>query len=189
MCSGNLFNNDIKVWRDFREAAASGEHGFEEAPTRAGVYVLRVRSTTSTDLVKIIRAFDSSRFMQKATALDEETERFFGALGFGVGWGWKYAELSRERLERVSRIPMKGGELMCPIIYVGKANSLWRRMTELAMGGHTANAPVWALLMAGWQIDVGFATTRKKAETAEERRLKDIYREHHKNVLPPFVQR
>ncbi|XXF78889.1 hypothetical protein P2318_03780 [Myxococcaceae bacterium GXIMD 01537] len=189
MCNGKIFGKDVTGWVDFAEAARKGKYGFEDVPAEPGVYVLRVSSFGTRDLNHIQQAFESSPFIKAAQALDLESEKLFKGLEFGEGWGWTDASYWQERLSRLSRIPMEEGKLQCPLLYIGKASSLWRRMTELAIRGHTANAPFWALLMAGWKIEVGFRVTSKQGEAAEEDRLKAVFGERHGGLLPPLVHR
>jgi hypothetical protein len=179
----------IENWEPFGSAAASGENGFDNVPERSGTYVLRVRKVGETDVDRIRQAFLDSKFMVHLKLSDEGSEELFKSAGMGTGWGRSDSTYWTERLDRLKNLEIKNEILACPIIYIGKSNNLWRRMVELANGGHTANSPVWALLYSGWELELGFAVGRKKAETEEEARLKSEYAGIHDGALPPLVQR
>lgn len=189
MCNGNAFLKEIERWLPFAESARHESGPFFDAPTRSGVYVLRVARVGTPDLKRVQQTFAESTFMKASERLDNASAALFSQLRFGEDRGWKLAEYYRSRLERVGRIDMKRGVPSCPLVYIGKANNLQRRLRELAFEGHTANAPFWALLMSGWEFEVGIRKSRKKAETAEEARLKQLYRDLHGGNLPPLVQR
>lgn len=189
MCNGRDLSAAVTHWVPLKNAAQHEGGPFSGIPANSGVYVLRVSKVGTTDLTRVKEKFSSSPFMKIRDHMDASSGAMFAELGLGEGQGWALSQFYRRRLERVDRIAIKQGALTCPIIYIGKANDLQRRLHELAFDGHTVNAPFWALLMSGWEFEVGFKKMRKKAETAEEARLKRIYRDLHRNALPPLVQR
>lgn len=189
MCDGRPLSTAIEHWIPIKDAAQHERGPFSSIPASSGVYMLRVSKVGTTDLDRVKKKFSSSPFMKIRDRMDASSGAMFAELGLGEGQGWALSDFYQRRLERVNRIAIKQGILTCPIIYIGKANSLQRRLNELAFDGHTINAPFWALLMSGWEFEVGFKKMRKKAETAEEARLKGIYRDLHRNDLPPLVQR
>ncbi len=189
MCDGRDLSAAVDHWIPLKDAAQHEGGPFSSIPVSSGIYVLRVSKVGTTDLNRVKEKFSSSPFMKIRDQMDASSGMMFAKLGLGEGQGWTLSEFYRRRLERVDRIAINRGTLTCPIIYIGKANNLQRRLNELAFDGHTVNAPFWALLMSGWEFEVGFKKMRKKAETAEEARLKGIYRTLHRNDLPPLVQR
>ncbi|HYO68270.1 MAG TPA: GIY-YIG nuclease family protein [Archangium sp.] len=189
MCDGRALSAAVDHWIPIKDAAQDEAGPFSGIPASSGVYVLRVSKVGTTDLDRVKEKFSSSRFMKIRDRMDDSSGAMFTELGLGEGQGWTLSDFYRRRLARVDRIAIKRGTLTCPIIYIGKANSLQRRLNELAFDGHTINAPFWALLMSGWEFEVGCKKTRKKAETSEEARLKSIYRDLHGNGFPPLVQR
>jgi len=189
MCNGQAISVAVDTWIPLKDAAQHAGGPFSGIPTSSGVYVLRVSKVGTTDIDRVKKKFSSSPFMKIRDRMDASSGAMFAELGLGEDQGWALSDFYRRRLERVDRIAIKQGILTCPIIYIGRANSLQRRLNELAFDGHTINAPFWALLMSGWELEVGFKKMRKKAETAEEARLKGIYRKLHSNDLPPLVKR
>ncbi|AGC48053.1 hypothetical protein MYSTI_06780 [Myxococcus stipitatus DSM 14675] len=172
-----------------KDAAQGGGGAFANILADSGVYVLRVRKEGTTDLEHVKKTFTSSPFMKLQGKVDASSGAMFAELGLGEGQNWAFAEYYLQRLERLDRLSIQQGRLTCPIIYIGRANNLQRRLNELAFYGHTINAPFWALLMSGWELEVGIKTMEEKTETAEEARLKELYRELHDDALPPFVHR
>ncbi|RYZ39538.1 MAG: GIY-YIG nuclease family protein [Myxococcaceae bacterium] len=189
MCDGKALGADVEHWSSFTDAARQQGGPFSRIPTRSGIYVLRVTKTGTTDLALVKERFASSPFMKARIQMDKSSGAMFEALRLGDDRAWSVANFYQARLARIDRIPLRKGALTCPIIYIGRANSLQRRLNELAFEGHTANAPFWALLMSGWEFEVGIKTLRKKAEVAEEARLKQLYRDAHGSALPPLVHR
>lgn len=188
MCNGKMLSEEVGSWLPWADVAQE-EESFSRIPERSGVYVLRTSQAGISDMTEVKRRFMNSPFMKSQARTDAASDAFFAHVGLGEGRGWTLASLYSQRLERLDRIELKAGKPTCPIIYIGRANDLRRRMRELAFGGHTANSPFWALLLAGWEFDVGFQLMRKKAETAEEARLKSVFARSHTAKLPPLVQR
>ncbi|MFY0567818.1 hypothetical protein ACN28E_28865 [Archangium lansingense] len=189
MCDSKKISAEISDWFSFTSVAQIGKKGFGPVPAEPGVYVLRVAAIGAVDPTLIKETYLKSDFMQVRTKLDKESEAFFKNLGLGEGWGTRIESYSRQRLERLTRLELNNGVLGCPVIYIGKANSLRRRMEELACAGHTANDPVWALLLSNWQLEIGIRTVSRGLEKSEEERLKDIYRTYHGGRLPALVDR
>lgn len=151
--------------------------------------MLRVTAAPSTDVSRIEQEYVTSAFFAALSESDVASERFFAELGFGEDWGYFNKKYALKRLMRLKRLQIKGDRLVCPVIYIGCANNLRRRMVELAWHGHTANHPVWALLYAKWELEVGLLATERGMQQQTERQLKGLYMQHHADQLPAFVDR
>jgi hypothetical protein len=63
--------------------------------------------------------------------------------------------------------------LINPTLYIGQSGNLHRRAHELTYNEHTVNHALWALLHAGWKIELGFRVCNSQAQ--EEARLLQLY--------------
>jgi hypothetical protein len=137
-----------------------------EPPHEKGVYVIRVRE----------RGTDPNEIL---AALAPHIRTLH----------WKMAgDFLKNRIGRIRRIDSR-----CPIIYIGSAgtgtrsrHTLAGRYQDLARR-HTARYPVFALLLSGWELDVGWKVTDRPKET--EAFLKAEYRQRQKGRLPALVVR
>jgi|SRR6218665_391035 len=189
MCNGKILSAEFNHWIPFTDAVQHENGPFSEVPTGSGVYTLRVSKIGTPDLTRVKSDFLDSAFMKARSRMDKVSGELFAELGLGKEQAWTDTDYYVRRLARVDRIAMNRRGIACPIVYIGRANNLWRRMKELAFGGHTANAPFWALLMSGWKFDLGFHKARPKAEVHVEAHLKELFRELHEDNLPPLVER
>ena len=151
--------------------------------------MLRVTAAPNTDVSRIEQEYVSSDFFAALSKSDVASEKFFAELGFGDDWGYFNRAYALKRLGRLKRLQIAGDRLVCPVIYIGCANNLRRRMVELAWHGHTANHPVWALLYAKWEFEVGLMATEQGTQQPTERQLKELYMRHHADRLPALVDR
>jgi hypothetical protein len=191
MCNGiSFFQRHSLQSIDFAAAAQVGKDGFDSVPKASGVYAVRVVSTGArTSIAKIKQRYLGSAFFRAIENADASSEAMRRAFGWGHEWGWREGAGARARLERLERIQLTDGELACALLYVGRANNLRRRMSELAFYGHTINHPFWALHHSGWTFEIGWQVTRAGAELAEEARLKTAFARDHGSAKPALVDR
>ena len=84
------------------------------------------------------------------------------------------------RMDRLRRIDD------CPIIYIGSTSSLQGRYEDLGGKRHTAFFSILALLVARWNLEIGWLSRREYGN--EEDRLKTEYVKLH-GKLPALVER
>jgi len=189
MCNGSWIARKLTTWHPFSAAAQTGKYGFEAVPPSPGIYSLRVRMVGTANMRAVQQQYIESEFYRALLAADAASEKFFAGLEFGDGWGYRNESYATDRLARLDRVKVVKGKLACPVIYIGASNNLRRRMIELAHVGHTINHPLWALLHAGWKIDVGVRETDHGEERPEEQRMMQQYAQAHDDQLPALVER
>lgn len=192
MCNGDAFlsANGFKNKRPFTlpfTDAANTTDGFDHIPTRGGVYCLSV-SNEPVSVRDVRRKYRSSSLFKALRQLDAASEAFFSCVGFGKDWGWGHCELAKERLRRLDKIKFReNGQLVCPILYFGRTNSLQTRMRHLLCLEHTVNHPFWAVLNAGWKFTLSYRVVDDEKDA--EAKLKVNYKRKHGDELPPLMQR
>lgn len=170
------------------------EAGFRpDVPKAPGVYCLWVRQPEDTDMRRLIKHYKKTDVFKAIEALCTASEQLFRSARLAKNYGWKDynsmigIDTVLARLDRLTRVQVSGAAVACPTLYLGSANDLRRRLDELAFGGHTANHAVWALLVHGWELDIGWKPAGDYR--VEERTLKTQYKSRHGGLLPPLVDR
>ena len=170
------------------------ESGFKpEVPNAPGVYCLWAQQVGITDTSQILRQYEDTRFMKALKELAAASKEHFRSTGLAHDYGWgKWDAVigfdrAMERVSRLSRIATSKGQLDCPVLYLGRSGKLRTRLDQLAFGGHTANHSVWPRLIFGWSLNIGWKQVPD--HSAEEARLKNLYRGLHNGSLPPLMDR
>ncbi len=178
----------FRNWTPFQEAAWDGGQLFGTIPRKPGVYCLRALRIGENDQSAAIAKYLKSPLFAALRAMGNASEKLFNDCGFGEGWGWKwYAKEARDRLDSMKTIVVgSGGDLPCPILYIGCSSSLWHRIKQLMEIGHVANHPLWAQLDSGWPIDLAVRVTSNFKEA--EGRLKNAFRKAHGGELAPMMK-
>ena len=190
MCTGAAFRPKFE-WGSLPTLAKADFK--PDVPKAPGVYCLWVQEAGNTDISRIIEGYKATEFMEAIKALDKVSRQFFREASLAENYGWATfnsmigIDAAIKRVSRLRQIQIAGAKVVCPILYLGSANNLRRRLDELAFGGHTANHAVWPLLLFGWRLEVGWSETTDYKD--EENSLKDLYKDRHSSSLPPLVDR
>jgi hypothetical protein len=183
MCEENDFFQQFE-WRPLLEVARSTS----VVPKTSGVYCLKCNKPGKLSELEAIASYRKSPYV-KALRDHERAKRDF-LEGVGIPPREEDADSSYivivNRLDRLLKVDLASGKA-CPVLYLGETNNLSRRLDELLHGGHTANHPVWALLLAGWPIDYGWYGVKSFKQT--ESQVKRDFKDRHEGQLPPLVER
>ena len=184
MCKDTTLLISLFDWHGLRDVARD----FSLAPKKAGVYSVKVRQEGDNEGLNIIAKFMRTPYYKALKQLDEATKQLFTEMVLPSAWVDKTTNsMHKQALGRLMRLESIGKSGQCPIVYIGSSNNLRRRLDELAYGGHTANAPIWALMLDNWQLDWGWYENVSYKQ--EEERLKGIFRNEHDGTLPLLMER
>ncbi len=154
MCDGGQFFPD-SPWELFAPLAKARFPGVRSEP---GVYGLRVKAPGEVNLEEVIARYKWTRFFTAMKELEISSGELFKDTGLADNYHWKKfsatigSEKAEARFDRIRKIKIHDRELPCRVPYIGSSSDLRRRFNELAYGGHTANHPIWALLLAKWEL-------------------------------------
>lgn len=120
------------------------------------------------------------RIIKRGKPINEVKETFLSIIEKTSWKGLK--EYVENRLNRLNRINE------CPIIYIGSTANLQSRFKDLCGRRHTAFFPIFALLIANWELEIGWQKLDNKNKAKEtEKNLKEKYEKIH-GKLPALVK-
>lgn len=171
-------------WRPLEDVARN----FAPVPKKAGVYCIKVHQEGDNEGLNVIARFMRTSYYHALKQLDETTKQLFTEMALPADWIEKPSNSGHKHaLDRLMRLESVRKGDQCRILYIGSSNNLERRLDQLVYGGHTANAPIWALMLDKWRLDWGWYLNNSYKK--EESRLAVIYRNEHSRSLPPLMER